>query len=307
MSIDGFLNVNKPEGMTSFNIVARLRHLSSEKRVGHAGTLDPIATGVLPICFGQATRVVSFLIDSNKTYIAQIELGTATNTFDREGEITHSDDPSGVTVAQVEMALAKFQGSIEQIPPSHSALKYRGRRYYELARAGILIEPRPRKVNIDNIALVDCQLPLITIKVVCGKGTYVRSLANDLGSCLGCGAHLKSLARIQCGPFSIEDALSMPEIESAFQQGTWKKLLHPMDSPVLNWKAAIVNKRDEAAIRNGRSISLKQDHPHSEEYCRAYSSDGHFIAVLRFIADEKLWHPEKVFSPQPVVPCDNHQ
>lgn len=296
MSIDGILNVNKPEGKTSFNVVAWLRRLTGEKRVGHAGTLDPIATGVLPTCFGQGTRVMQFLTDSSKTYLAQIELGVATDTFDRQGEIIQRRDPSAVTVAQIEEVLAAFQGAIEQVPPIYSALKYHGRRYYELARAGIPIKLKPRQVEITSLELIDCQLPLITIKVECGKGTYIRSLAHDLGQYLGCGGYLKSLIRLQCGPFHMEDALALPQIKDAFQQGTWEELFHPVDSPLLNWRAAIVDKRNELAIRNGRSLPLGEEHSPSEEYCRAYSPDGHFIAVLRFISEKKLWHPEKVFS-----------
>ncbi len=296
MNTDGFLNINKPEGKTSFNIVAWFRRVTQEKHVGHAGTLDPIATGVLPICFGQATRVVQFLTDNSKTYLAQIELGTATDTFDREGKIIQHGDTSGITSTLIEKALIPFHGSIEQVPPIYSALKHRGRRYYELARAGMPIKLKPRRVEIINLELVDYQPPLITINVECSKGTYIRSLAHDLGQHLGCGAHLKNLVRLRCGPFHIEGALSLSQIEDAFQQGNWKELLHPVDSPLLGWKAAVVDKRNELAIRNGLSLPLSEKHPLSEKYCRAYSLDGLFIAVLQFIPEKKLWHPEKVFS-----------
>ncbi|OGN91307.1 MAG: tRNA pseudouridine(55) synthase TruB, partial [Chloroflexi bacterium RBG_13_48_17] len=144
MSIDGILNVNKPEGKTSFNVVAWLRRLTGEKHVGHAGTLDPIATGVLPICFGQATRVVQFLTECSKTYLAQIELGITTDTFDRQGKITGRGDPGGITVTQIEEALSSFQGIINQVPPAYSALKHQGKRYYELARAGVSIKLKAR-------------------------------------------------------------------------------------------------------------------------------------------------------------------
>ncbi|MBM3119115.1 MAG: tRNA pseudouridine(55) synthase TruB [Chloroflexi bacterium] len=295
-NINGFLNVNKPEGKTSFNVVAWLRRLTEEKHVGHAGTLDPIATGVLPICFGQATRVVQFLTDSSKAYLTQIELGTATDTFDREGKIIWRGDMTGITSTLIEGALTSFQGSIEQVPPIYSALKHRGRRYYELARDGTPIKLKPRRVEIINLNLVDYQPPLITINVECSKGTYIRSLAHDLGQQLGCGAHLKNLTRLRCGPFRIEDALSLPQIEDALRQGSWKELLYPVDSPLLNWEAAVVDKRNELAIRNGLSLPLSETCPLSEKYCRAYSLDGHFIAVLQFVPEKKLWHPEKVFS-----------
>ncbi len=296
MSIDGILNVNKPEGKTSYNVVAWIRHLTGEKHVGHAGTLDPIATGVLPICFGQATRITQFLTDSSKTYLAQVELGVITDTFDRQGEIIERRDPSSITETQIEKALTNFQGVINQVPPIYSALKHQGRRYYELARAGIPIKLKPRQVEISNLELLNCQPPLITINVDCSKGTYIRSLAHDLGQHLGCGAHLKNLTRLRCGPFYIEDALSMSQIEGAFHKDAWKELLHYMDSPLSNWKAIIVDKGNELAIRNGRSLPLDETILPSEKYCRAYNLDGNFIAVLQFIPDKKLWHPEKVFS-----------
>jgi tRNA pseudouridine55 synthase len=297
MSIDGILNVNKPEDKSSFNTVAWLKRLTGEKHVGHAGTLDPIATGVLPICFGQATRVAGFLTESTKTYLAQIELGVTTDTFDRQGEIIERGDTSDITVTQIEKALTAFQGVIKQVPPVYSALKYQGRRYYELARAGIPIKPKPRQVEILNLELISCQLPLITINVECSKGTYIRSLAHDIGQYLRCGAHLKNLSRLRCGQFHIEDALYLPQIEEAFQKGTWEEFLHPLDSPLSNWKTIIVDKRNELAIKNGCSLSLDETFLPPEKNCRAYNLDGYLIALLHFIPEKKLWHPERVFNP----------
>ena len=295
MAISGIFNVNKPEGKTSFDIVALIRRLTKEKRVGHAGTLDPIATGVLPICFGQGTRVIRFIMSSGKTYLAQIELGIATDTFDREGQITQRSEIGHITASQIEKALVAFRGTIEQVPPIYSALKYNGRRCYELARSGTPIKLNPRQVEIFSLELISYQLPLLTIKVACGKGTYIRSLAHDLGQHLGCCAHLKDLTRLQYGPFHIDNALSISEIEESFQQDTWTELSHSVDSPLLGLKSVIVSNDNELAIRNGRSLSLGKDDPLLEEYCRAYDTDGHFVAVLRFIPDKKLWHPEIVF------------
>lgn len=304
MNTNGFLNVNKPEGWTSFSIVAWLRGMTGEKHVGHAGTLDPIATGVLPICFGQATKVVQFLTNTNKTYLAHIELGTATDTFDREGKIIQQGDTSGITQRLIENSLTSFRGSIEQMPPVYSALKHQGRRYYELARAGMPIKLKPRRVEIIDLELVEYQPPLVTLKVECSKGTYIRSLVHDLGQHLGCGAHLKNLVRLRCGPFHIDDALSLSQIEDAIQQGNWKDFLYSVDSPLLGWKAAIIGRKNELSIRNGIPLPLTEKNAPSEKYCRAYSLDGLFIAVLRFIPEKKLWHPEKVFSlPQLSCPC----
>jgi len=295
MSIDGILNINKPEGITSFTVVARLKRLTGEKHVGHAGTLDPIATGVLPICFGQGTRVTQFLMNSSKTYTAEIELGVSTATFDREGQVIHRGDPEAITRSQIEDTLSEFLGATQQIPPIYSALKHHGKKYYELARAGIPIKPEPRQVQIFSIELLNYTLPLVTIKVECSKGTYMRSLAHDLGEKLGCYAHLKNLTRVQYGGFRLEDALGLAQVEEAIQKGKWQDLLYPIDSPLLNLEAAIVDTNCEIAIRNGQAVSLGEKHLPKEGYCRAYNQDGHLIALLRFASDKKSWHPEKVF------------
>jgi tRNA pseudouridine55 synthase len=199
-------------------------------------------------------------------------------------------------MTQIEEALTNFQGVINQVPPIYSALKHQGRRYYELARAGIPIKLKPRRVEIINLALLNYQPPLITINVDCSKGTYIRSLAHDVGQYLGCGAHLKNLTRLRCGPFRIDDAISLPQVEDAFHKYTWKELLYHVDSPLSNWKAIIVDQINELVIRNGRSLPLEETSLSSEKYCRAYNLEGHFIAVLHFIPEKKLWHPEKVFS-----------
>ncbi len=295
MDIDGILNVNKPEGKTSFSIVARLKHLTGERRVGHSGTLDPIATGVLPICFGQATRITQFITNSSKTYLAHIELGVTTDTFDRQGKIVERRDPSDISLARIEEALITFKGVINQVPPAFSAVKQGGRRCYDLARAGIPIQLKSRQVEITKLELISYRLPLIEINIDCSKGTYIRSLANDLGRYLGCGAHLKNLTRLRCGPFVIRDAVSPDQVEDAFRKDTWKKLFYPLDSPLWTWKAIIVGRKNELDIRNGRPLPLNAC-PFSEEYCRAYNLDGNFLAVLHFIPEKRQWHPEKVFS-----------
>jgi tRNA pseudouridine55 synthase len=295
MGIDGILIVNKPEGKTSFSVVAKLKRLTGEKRVGHAGTLDPIATGVLPICFGQATRITQFLLNSSKTYLAQIELGVTTDTFDRQGKIVERKDPGDITAARIEETLTAFRGVINQVPPAFSAVKQGGHRCYELARAGVPIKLKSRRVEITKLELISYRQPLIEINIDCSKGTYIRSLANDLGQYLGCGAHLINLTRLRCGLFSIGDALSLEEVEDAFHQDAWKKVIHPVDSPLWNWKAIVVGRKNEQDIRNGRPLPVDEA-PFSDEYCRAYDLDGNFLAVLHFIPEKRQWHPEKVFS-----------
>lgn len=293
MSVDGILNITKPRGKTSFEIVSLVRKQSGERSVGHAGTLDPEATGVLLVCLGQGTRLTEFLTSARKTYLAEIELGIATDTYDASGKIIYRGNPSFVTRERLEEALGSFSGAIEQCPPMYSAVKYKGKRLYELARAGIEVERRKRKVYISRLTLVDWQPPCFTVEVECSAGTYVRSLAHDLGQTLGCGAHLKNLVRVRCGLFSLEDSVALPLLEDAFRYGYWQSFLYPIDEVLLQEKAAIVAEKSEQAIRKGQSLSL--DDSLEGGRCRAYSIHGHFFAVLSFESDKGLWHPDKVF------------
>jgi len=297
--MDGILNINKPWGKTSFSVVALVKRLTGERRVGHAGTLDPAATGVLPICLGQGTRVIEFLVDATKAYLAQIELGIATDTYDASGKITQQGDPSGITQNQLESSLTSFYGSIHQTPPMYSAVKYHGKRLYELARAGIEVERESRLIKIHDLKLIDWQPPVATIEVVCGKGTYIRSLAHDLGQALGCGAHLKSLTRLRCGLFDIRDAISVCQLENAFHYGYWQHFIYPIDTVLLHWTAIVVNDDKERVIRNGCPLVLENDNSAAgssfENRCRVYTPDGCFLGVLRFNPKRGQWEPEKVF------------
>jgi len=268
--------------------------------VGHAGTLDPAAIGVLPICLGQATRVVEYLMDGTKVYRAEIELGVATDTYDATGQITHQEDPSAVTAEQVEAALNSFRGVIQQTPPAYSAVKYQGKPLYRWTRAGITVERRSRPARVYRLKLIDFELPVVTVEVECGKGTYIRSLAHDLGQVLGCGAHLQSLVRMRYGPFDIRDAVSVPELEEAFRHGFWQRLIYPADTVLSHWRAVVVSDDTVQLIRNGRPVVLEQDNspvPSSvENCCRVYAPDGSFIGVLRFNPETGQWQPEKVFG-----------
>ncbi len=227
--MDGILNIDKPWGKTSFSIVSMVKRLTGERRVGHAGTLDPAATGVLPVCLGQGTRIIQFLLDATKAYRAQIEFGVATDTYDATGSITSKGDPSGVSREQLLSALTSFSGLIQQTPPMYSAVKHGGKPLYELARSGIKVERKSRLTWVYHLELIDWQPPVATIEVECGKGTYIRSLAHDLGQLLGCGANLKSLTRLRCGFFGIEDAVSMPQLEDALRYGYWQHFIYPIE------------------------------------------------------------------------------
>ena len=307
MTMDGILNINKPEGRTSFSIVAMVKRLSGEQRVGHAGTLDPAARGVLPVCLGRGTRVIEFLIDATKAYRAEIELGVATDTYDASGKVTQTGDPTGISRGQLESALTSYCGLIEQIPPMYSAVKYQGKPLYELARAGIKIERASRPTKIHHLELIDFKPPVVTIELVCGKGTYIRSLAHDLGQTLGCGANLKSLVRLRCGFFDIKDAVSLPQLEDAFHCGYWQHFVYPVDVVLSHWTAMVVTDTTGQTIRNGCPLVFEstkgagyiEQHPlvskPTENRCRVYTLDGCFLGVLRFNPERRQWQPEKVF------------
>ncbi|MFQ5769088.1 MAG: tRNA pseudouridine(55) synthase TruB [bacterium] len=200
------LNINKPEGWSSFDVVKKIRYHIKVKKVGHAGTLDPFASGVLLICTGRATKKVQELMNFEKEYQAQIELGTTTDTYDRTGKILKQNPTRHLTAADLEKVCDGFRGEIYQIPPMYSAIKIKGKRLYDLARRGEIIEREPRKITIYKIDLLDFQNPFVTLKIVCSKGTYIRALAHDIGENLGCGAYLKSLIRTRIGPYKIESA-----------------------------------------------------------------------------------------------------
>jgi len=300
VSTDGILNVIKPPGKTSFDLVALVRRLSGERKVGHSGTLDPAATGVLLLCLGQGTRVVEFMAEATKVYRADIELGVTTDTYDASGKVTQRSDVSLITRERVEEALSCFRGTIAQIPPMYSATKYKGKHLYELARAGIEITRKPKLVHLSRLEFMDWRSPVVTVEVECSTGTYIRSLAYDIGLTLGCGAHLRKLVRLRCGPFDITQAISLPVLEEAFRHGRWLNFLYPVDEVLLDWEAVIVSGANETSIRHGRSLDLgQQEEPCCpRRRCRAYSPAGHLLAVLTWQAEEGKWHPDKVFSAQ---------
>ena len=294
----GILNIDKPYGITSMEVVRRVKRASGQKRVGHAGTLDPIATGVIPVCIGQATRVTQYLNDGRKEYEAQIELGVTTDTYDAMGEVLARCDPGDLSESDILTELKSFEGSIEQVPPMYSALKKDGKRLYELARAGIEVEREPRQVQVYGITLLELQGHVARVLVSCGKGFYMRSLAFDLGQALGCGGHLKSLIRTKSGPFKVEEAISLEDAEDAFSSSDWPDILNPPDVVLSSMRATIVGSKIEDMVRNGRALpqGLRIPNGRANEKCRAYSVDGRFIAILTFDATLASWRPEKVFS-----------
>lgn len=295
--MDGIFNVNKPTGKTSFNIVSFVKQLTGECRVGHAGTLDPMAGGVLPVCLGKGTRVIEFLLEARKVYRAQIELGTSTNTLDASGNVTRQGDFSTITLERLKQALNSFQGLIQQTPPMFSAVKYKGKRLYHLAREGISIERQSRAATIYRLDLLGFKPPLFTLEIECSRGTYIRSLAHDLGELLGCGAHLKTLTRLSYGPFDIETAISPNQLEDAFSDNNWRSLIYPIDIVLRDWPAVFFNNEQEKVISNGGLVTIDNSQMANDggKRCRAYNKDGFFLAVLYFNVEKEKWQPQKVF------------
>ena len=293
--ISGILNIDKPQGWTSHDVVAKVRRLSGQKRVGHAGTLDPLATGVLLVCLGQATRVSEYLMRGRKVYRAAVHLGLSTDTYDAEGQVTATAPGVNVTLSQLEEALSAFVGRIEQTPPMYSALKHQGTPLYKLARQGKTVERKPRTVEITEIKLLDWSSPVLTIEVACSPGTYLRSLAHDLGQRLGCGAHLSSLTRLASGHFTLDEAVSLDALSEAFATGRWTELIHPLDEALLDFEAITVGSQAERQIRFGQPVQGPTPSS-SSSLCRAYSTEGKLIALLQYDAQTGLWQPKKVFS-----------
>jgi tRNA pseudouridine55 synthase len=286
---DGLLILHKPSGLTSHDVVNRVRRVTGLRRVGHAGTLDPLATGVLVICLGQATRISEYLLGHAKTYRATIRLGIETDTYDVDGQVTATHSVE-VDDAKLRAALDQFIGDIQQIPPMHSALKQQGRKLYELARAGIEVDRPARSVTIHSIELIDFRPPDITIEVHCSAGTYIRSLAHDLGEQLGCGAHLIALERRAAGPFTLSDAIELDRFEAS---ADWQAFLKPIDLALADWPSVTLDASQSArAVTGGpiEGLNLQADR------CCAYNQDRQLIALLIFDTRKGCWRADKVLA-----------
>lgn len=292
----GILPVNKPAGKTSFDIVRYVRRASGERRVGHAGTLDPMATGVLLVLLGQATRITEYLMDLSKTYRATIRLGIETTTYDAEGEIVATADVN-VSEVQLRDALKPFVGDIWQVPPAHSAVKVDGERAYSRARRGEDVAMKARPARIDRLDLVRFYSPDVEIEVECGRGTYVRSIAHDLGTALGCGAHLTALERTRVGPFAVEACTDEASLSSAFEATTWLDLLQPTDCGLMQLPAITLEIEDEKDMRHGQAADLgEHEHPADATEARAYAEDGSLVGIIRYDAAIAMWRPRKIFA-----------
>ena len=289
--MNGFLIVDKPSGVTSFSMVSLVRRLTGVRRVGHAGTLDPLASGVLPVAVGYATRFIEYMDDALKTYVASVRFGETTDTYDSTGTVTSSGDASGVTATAIEAALAEFVGEIVQTPPVFSAIKVAGKPLYQYAREGTDVTVASRTVYVERATLRSHEDGIAEIEVRCGKGTYIRSIAHDLGLRLGCGAHLAALRRTSSGGFGVVDARAPEELTAFASDGQLGEALLAVDRAVERRAAAILGSERSVDVACGRDIAFEP--AKAADLCRAYSAAGEFLGVLRPRGDGR-WHPEKV-------------
>lgn len=285
----GFLNINKPLGITSHDVVSAVRRHTGIRKVGHAGTLDPLATGVLVMCVGRATRLSEYVMASTKTYHARVCLGKTTETDDAEGEVLQIRDASGISREAVESLFPEFTGDIQQLPPIYSAIKKNGKKLYELAREGKTVEREPRDVRIDKLTLTDWQPPEFTLEVVCGSGTYIRSLARDIGEALLVGGYLSGLVRTRSGSFSLENAVSLETFKATTD---WERWLVPPVNALQDWPAVILDAAAADDVIHGRFIAGADDV--MDDTLARGLVDGKLLAILR--AQRGRWRPHKVFS-----------
>ena len=305
--VSGLLNIDKPKGITSHDVVARVRKLTGQHKVGHSGTLDPMATGVLLVCLGQATRLIEYLVNFPKTYRATMRFGVTTDTLDADGRVVEESDPSILTECQLHQALLTFLGEIEQIPPLFSALKKDGQPLYKRARAGQPVELEPRPVTIYSLTFVDWNSPDLTIDVSCSAGTYIRALARDVGEAVGTGAHLIELIRTANGPWSIDEAVPLTRLEQELQTGDrgWQSFLFPADQAISHLPKVILDEGAVTHVKYGRHVRLDLNDTVAvtvgeripDGVVRAYTPTGDFLAILKPVTDdENIWRPKKVFQ-----------
>jgi len=287
----GLIIVDKPVGPTSHQVVAIVRKGTGIRKVGHAGTLDPRASGVLVLCLGAATRLSEYLSATTKEYEATVRFGISTRTFDGDGEITRQSGRTP-TRREIEQCLPRFRGLLEQQPPPFSAIKVQGRKAYEIARAGDDPELTPRTVNITRLELRSYQPPDLALRIECSAGTYIRSLAQDLGEQLGTGAHLAGLRRTRAGPFRLEQATPWPMLEVGMMTDKWERYVLPPTEALPELTAVVVPPEGVEAIRFGHPIPTASP---SSGMAKAVDGGGELIAILEAVDDGKLWHPRKVF------------
>lgn len=300
----GMLVIRKEQGYTSSDVVARLRGILHMRKIGHTGTLDPQAEGVLPVCLGKATKLADLIADRDKEYIAKMRLGVATDTQDMTGsvlrEISAEEVIRLVTPESIEDAFGQFRGEIEQIPPMYSAVWSGGRRLYELAREGITVERKPRRISIKELEILKISLPYVEFRVCCSKGTYIRTLCDDIGTALGTGARMEHLLRTRVGIFTLENALTLSEVEALMRENrpALEQRILPVDFFFADAPAVHVREDALGYLRNGNPLSgdnlAEESLPHAD-YIRVYNSTGVFYALYRYNEQRKRIFPVKMF------------
>ena len=294
--MDGIFIIDKAPGMTSHDVVARVRRIIRQKRVGHAGTLDPMATGVLPVVVGRATRLVEYLADADKAYRATVRLGATSDTYDREGVISITPGAVMPSRQEIENALDGFRGEIEQIPPMHSALKVGGQKLYDLARQGIEVARQARLITISRLEIEAYLPPHLQLFVECSKGTYIRSLAYDLGAKLGTGALLDGLVRTRVGGFTLDEATTLEGLEAAFAEGTWQEILRPPESILVGWPIYQLDEDTQKEILQGKAVGIAGAEAAQRRTAAVRGRDGNLLAIVEWNSITELWQPKKVFG-----------
>ncbi|HEX9017928.1 MAG TPA: tRNA pseudouridine(55) synthase TruB [Anaerolineaceae bacterium] len=302
-AISGVLVVDKPVGLTSHDVVQVVRKGTNIRRAGHTGTLDPRASGVLVILIGPAVRLSEYVSASDKRYQAVVRLGASTDTYDAEGHIVSTSPVDKITEEQFETALETFVGEIEQVPPPYSAVKVHGRKAYEMAREGEEVDLAPRRIKVYSLEMLEWAPPEAVIDVYCSSGTYVRSLAHDLGEKLGCGAHLVGLRRTKSGRFTLRDAVPLRKLREAFEDGNWYQFLIPAAEALSDWPAIELTQEQVESIRHGHRITAEESDPaptsggnfHGASMVRGVSEQGELVALMELVPDDHEWQPKKVF------------
>jgi len=291
--VSGVLVIDKPIGLTSHDVVQIIRRGTGIRRAGHTGTLDPRASGVLVVLIGPAVRLSEYVSASDKRYQATIRLGSSTDTYDAEGVVTQSTvSVDEITEEHFNEVLQEFIGEIEQVPPPYSAVKVKGKKAYEMAREGEEVDLSPRKIHVYSLEVLEWALPEVVVDVYCSSGTYVRSLANDLGNRLGCGAHLVGLRRTKSGRFTLRDAVPLRRLQEAFDAGDWYRHLIPAAEALADWPMVELNADEVELIRHGHRVPAEAG---STGWARGVSQQGDLVALLECDLDTAEWQPRKVF------------
>lgn len=299
--INGILNVYKEKGYTSHDVVAKLRGIVGQKKIGHTGTLDPEAEGVLPVCLGKATKVCDLLTEKDKVYEAVLLLGKETDTQDLTGKVL-AEKPVTAEKDEVERAIRSFEGAYDQIPPMYSALKVQGQKLCDLARKGIEVERKPRRVYIYKVEILQVDIPRVVMRVHCSKGTYIRTLCHDIGKKLGCGGCMASLKRTEVAAFLEKDALTLAQIQEKKEAGALEEILYPVDFVFSALEKGTVKKKFEKLLYNGNRIHprffVKLPSEDEKKNIRVYDEAGRFIGIYQYDKKQGDYKPVKIFLEQ---------